>query len=283
MRQLSPLRSIPLGWAIGVPVIGSLAGTVLFSSSFNSVIPLRSWSAEISTTAIEAPSVVGSDSARLNDSTVSPTASEETIGRAQQQLASIVGSSELPSAELLPDPELRTWMIAPAIGMDVDALAWLDGVSSNNDADPRLTDASSTLADRVASSLDGGSVGGGYGGGGGATLSGGGSTSDAQARLEDGTALRGDTRDYGLARELGRVEAITGTEGRIVNQSDEGRRGGTDEASLARAGRGPTVLPGVSGGTSYQGNPVSSVPEPSVLLLMGIGLTGLAMSQRRSR
>ena len=105
----------------------------------------------------------------------------------------------------------------------------------------------------------------------------GGPVADQQALLSETSTVRSDASS-GINRELVAVESLHGEAGSGRGRGDD--KHGDDDAGRPRVGK-PHHDPTPGDVDSTTENPVTSVPEPSVLLLMGIGLSGLAMRQRR--
>jgi hypothetical protein len=244
---------------------------------------------------VAAPAALADRHARLS------TVPVDDIERVQQQLAAFVSSGQLPELSLAEIPDLGFAIDDSTFAGD--ALQALSTVTEELDAEPQMAHLSPSL-----SSLVGGG-GGGFGGGGGGAGAGvaGHATTDSVSEGRDGGSERsiqsvhergenGGGRaenggsSSGSSNGNGGSASNNGSNGSASNGStgngstgngSTGRNGGATDTPRG-AGPGGGVSAGrIGGGTS--GNDTYQVPEPSSMLLIGLGLAGAVATRRRQR
>jgi len=284
------LRAASIAWAIGFLVIGSLAGAIVLSSSFQTIPPRGRW-VEPPPTSGDAANVPRNSSV-VGESRTSPTSSAETIERAQQQLNLIASSSEFANAHVVLGSESQNWVITRSVEFDADAFIRSAGLHTDTSALPTQGASGSTLTSLAASSVvdlrmvGGGALGpSGFAGGGLASAGGGGGGGIGQGL---GGVFRGATlSDQGSSPD---IRALRGADNNPASQRAENAPGRSDTAhttsptsndDLHASGLGPQTVHPQSESPSLVSTAAVSVPEPAILLLMGVGLGGLAFSQRR--
>jgi hypothetical protein len=228
----------------------------------------------------------------------------DDIERVQQQFAAFVSSGQLPEVSLAEIPDLG--FAIDDSTFDNDPLKAVTEVTGDLDAaEPQLAHLSPSLT-----SLVGGAGGGfGGGGGGGAVGAAGRGTSEFSAseghvdgqsvqtvgggndqggssggRVENGGSSSGSSR--GDSASNGSAGNGSATGGSATGSATNGSGPGSSVTSTPRGGPpagGPAdSAPGRIGGVST-GTTVASVPEPSSMLLIGLGLAGAAVSRRFQR
>lgn len=286
-------RFVTIGLAVCLIGVSSLAAVAL--SQLRSATAPRAHSSNI-TAADDDTAVVATPDVNL-DQTPDASSSEDPISvqRARDQLAVFVRSNAAAQAD-------GVGLAAVTAGLFAAEAARLPS-TLDDFTHATLTIAAGLVTEMVpevgqlarAGDASGGlsraiSLGGAGGGGGGGSIAGGaaGLMTDLSAGSLN-TAGAFDTMLEGVLTEraLGlRPGALDDASGPISNDRSNGhdRQRGQSNASHGLAdthGRADSTQPGARTG---QGAPdVAAVPEPSILLLMGVGLSGLTMLERRRR
>jgi PEP-CTERM motif-containing protein len=287
------LRAASIPSAIGLLVVASLAGAVVLSSSFHTPIPHRGRGAESPTSGDGANGA--RNSSIVHELRTSPTSSAETLERAEKQLNLIASSSEFadPHVSLVSEPQ--NWVVTRAVEFDADAFIRSAGLHTDTHVLPTQADTGSTLASQAASSVadlrfvGGGSPGApGFTGGGFASGGAGGGGGGIGQGM--GGVYRGALSDRGTSPD---IRALRGQDGNAAAQhtvenapyhSDTAHTTSPSSNGTHPAGLGvPQTTDPSSGVQSLVGTAAVSVPEPAVLLLMGVGLGGLAFRRRQRR
>jgi hypothetical protein len=221
----------------------------------------------------------------------------DDIERVQQQLAAFVSSGQLPEMSLAEIPELGFAIDDSTFAGD--ALQALSTVTEDLDAaEPQMAHLGPSL-----SSLVGGG-GGGFGGGGGAggagvagrdtgeAISGGRDGDDGRGqsihergergengggRADNSGGSSGSSNSNGGSASSGNGSANNGS----ASNGSTGRTGGTTDAPRGVGPGGPSDAGRIGGGSN--GNGTYQVPEPSSMLLIGLGLAGAVVTRRRQR
>jgi len=298
MHALARFRPVVVRCALVLAGIATLGGTVvLLSFGLPAATGIRKGVAPADTKPdlenVAARATVAEQHARLS------TVPVDDIERVQQQFAAFVSSGQLPEVSLAEIPDLG--FAIDDSTFDSDPLKAVTEVTGDLDAaEPQLAHLSPSLT-----SLVGGAGGGfGGGGGGGAVGAAGRGTSEFSASEGhvDGQSVQtvGDRNDQGGASGA-RVESSGSSSGSSQGTSGSGSASGgsatngsgpsSSVTSTPRGGPpagGPPVggpadsAPGRIGGVST-GTTVASVPEPSSMMLIGLGLAGAAVSRRFQR
>jgi len=298
MHALARFRPVVVRCALVLAGIATLGGTVvLLSFGLPAATGIRKGVAPADTKPdlenVAARATVAEQHARLS------TVPVDDIERVQQQFAAFVSSGQLPEVSLAEIPDLG--FAIDDSTFDSDPLKAVTEVTGDLDAaEPQLAHLSPSLT-----SLVGGAGGGfGGGGGGGAVGAAGRGTSEFSASEGhvDGQSVQtvGDRNDQGGSSGA-RVETSGPSSGSSQGTSGSGSASGgsatngsgpsSSVTSTPRGGPpagGPPVggpadsAPGRIGGVST-GTTVASVPEPSSMMLIGLGLAGAAVSRRFQR
>jgi len=298
MHALARFRPVVVRCALVLAGIATLGGTVvLLSFGLPAATGIRKGVAPADTKPdlenVAARATVAEQHARLS------TVPVDDIERVQQQFEAFVSSGQLPEVSLAEIPDLG--FAIDDSTFDSDPLKAVTEVTGDLDAaEPQLAHLSPSLT-----SLVGGAGGGfGGGGGGGAVGAAGRGTSEFSASEGhvDGQSVQtvGDRNDQGGSSGA-RVESSGSSSGSSQGTSGSGSASGgsatngsgpsSSVTSTPRGGPpagGPPVggpadsAPGRIGGVST-GTTVASVPEPSSMMLIGLGLAGAAVSRRFQR
>jgi len=234
----------------------------------------------------------------------------DDIERVQQQFAAFVSSGQLPEMSLAEIPDLG--FAIDDSTFESDALKSLTEATGDlDDAEPQLAHLGPSLTSLV------GGGGGGFGGGGGAGsagVSGHGATENSASEVRDsangqsvqsvqerddrggsngggsGASSTGSSNGNSGSASSGSASNGSGPTGGVatpnVGSSTSTPRGGppvggpADSAPGRVGGVGSSVVGGVGGSVATV---VTQVPEPSSILLMGLGLFGAASTLRRQR
>lgn len=228
-----------------------------------------------------------------------------SIERARAQMPSLVNANNAVDWSALTD--LDDSELLPTSFEDIDEIALIAGM------DPAFADwmplggqvaQLASAEDRNSGSFGGGGGGGrngwsGGGGGAGAISGGGGSGGSRLAGSLDGSngfsGVAGDgfvdvrsansptSAQSGANSSNGTNGSANGSNGTATGPS--GNANGTATGTATASGLAGDVPPGLArlGGAGGVSTSVTSVPEPSTLLLMAAGLSGLAMSKLRGR
>jgi len=289
-------------------VVATLGGTVvLLSYGLPAASGLRRGAAP----AVVTPDLenAAASAARAEQHARLSTVPVDEIERVQQQLAAFVSSGQLPEMSLAEIPDLGFAMDDSTF--EGDPLKALTEVTGDLDAaEPQLAHLGPSLTSLVGGG--GGGFGGGGGAGGGAGVAGSGTTEISASEDRDGANEQGvqSLDDRGESNGGGRAEnggtSSTGNSngnpgsGPVNNGSanngsanngsasnvpaTNGRAGGVSTPTSAPSGGPPAGGPtgsGLGGASGVSGGTVTQVPEPSSMLLIGLGLVGAAATRRR--
>ena len=313
MHALARFRPVVVRCALVFAGVATLGGTVvLLSFGLPAASSIRKGVAPATTKPdlenVAARATVADKHARVS------TVPVDDIERVQQQFAAFVSSGQLPEVSLAEIPDLG--FAIDDSTFDNDPLKAVTEVTENLDAaEPQLAHLSPSLTSLV------GGAGGGFGGGGGGGAVGaagrGSSEFSASEGHVDGQSVQtvGDRNDQGESSgaRVGAGGASsgsssgTGGSGSASNGSSgsASTTGASASSGSATNGSGPSSsvtstprggppaggppvggptdsAPGRIGGVST-GTTVASVPEPSSMLLIGLGLAGAAVSRRFQR
>jgi hypothetical protein len=308
MHALARFRPVIVRCALVLAGIATLGGTVvLLSFGLPAATSIRKGVAHADTKPdlenVAAHATVADKHARAS------TVPVDDIERVQQQFAAFVSSGQLPEVSLAEIPDLG--FAIDDSTFDNDPLKAVTEVTGDLDAaEPQLAHLSPSLT-----SLVGGAGGGfGGGGGGGAVGAAGRGTSEFSAseghvdgqsvqtvgggndqggssggRVENGGSSSGSSRgDSGSGSANngstgnGSATGAAATSGSATNGSGPGSSVTSTPRGGPPAGGPADSAPGRIGGVST-GTTVASVPEPSSMLLIGLGLAGAAVSRRFQR
>ncbi len=304
MHALARFRPVVVRCALVLAGIATLGGTVvLLSFGLPAATGIRKGVAPADTKPdlekVAARATVADQHARLS------TVPVDEIERVQQQFAAFVSSGQLPEVSLAEIPDLG--FAIDDSTFDSDPLKAVTEVTGDLDAaEPQLAHLSPSLTSLV------GGAGGGYGGGGGGGAVGRGTSEfSASEGHVDGQSVQtvGDRNDQGGSSGA-RVESSGSSSGSSQGTSsgasgNASATGASASSGSATNGSGPSSsvtstprggppaggppaggpadsAPGRIGGVST-GTTVASVPEPSSMLLIGLGLAGAAVSRRFQR
>ena len=303
MHALARFRPVVVRCALVLAGIATLGGTVvLLSFGLPAATGIRKGVAPADTKPdlenVAARATVAEQHARLS------TVPVDDIERVQQQFAAFVSSGQLPEVSLAEIPDLG--FAIDDSTFDSDPLKAVTEVTGDLDAaEPQLAHLSPSLTSLV------GGAGGGFGGGGGGgavgaagrgtaefsaseghvdgqsvqTVGGGNDQGGSSGgRVENGGSSSGSSR--GDSASNGSAGNGSATGGSATGSATNGSGPGSSVTSTPRGGPpagGPAdSAPGRIGGVST-GTTVASVPEPSSMLLIGLGLAGAAVSRRFQR
>jgi PEP-CTERM motif-containing protein len=297
MHALARFRPVIVRCALVLAGVATLGGTVvLLSFGLPAASSIRKGVASADTKPdlekVAARATVADQHARVS------TVPVDDIERVQQQFAAFVSSGQLPEVSLAEIPDLGFAIDDSTFGDD--PLKAVTEVTGDLDAaEPQLAHLSPSLT-----SLVGGAGGGfGGGGGGGAVGAAGRGTSEFSASEGhvDGQSVQAVGGGSDQGRAGGSVENGNSSSGSSANNGStssgsagsatNGSGPSSSVTSTPRGGPpagGPPVggpadsAPGRVGGVST-GTTVASVPEPSSMLLIGLGLAGAAVSRRFQR
>ena len=278
-------------------VVATLGGTVVLLSYGLPAAGLRRGAAP----AVVTPDLenAAASAARAEQHARLSTVPVDEIERVQQQLAAFVSSGQLPEVSLAEIPDLG--FAIDDSTFEGDPLKALTEVTGDLDAaEPQLAHLGPSLTSLVGGG-GGGFGGGGGGAGGGAGVAGSGTTEISASEGRDGANEQGvqSLDDRGESNGGGRAEnggtSSTGhssenpgsgpaNNGSASNGSaTNGRAGGVSTPTSAASGGAPAGGPTGSGlgGASGVSATVTQVPEPSSMLLIGLGLVGAAATRRR--
>jgi hypothetical protein len=303
MHALARFRPVIVRCALILVGIATLGGTVvLLSFGLPAATSIRKGVAHADTKPdlenVAARATVADQHARAS------TVPVDDIERVQQQFAAFVSSGQLPEVSLAEIPDLG--FAIDDSTFDNDPLKAVTEVTGDLDAaEPQLAHLSPSLTSLV------GGAGGGFGGGGGGgavgaagrgtaefsaseghvdgqsvqTVGGGNDQGGSSGgRVENGGSSSGSSR--GDSASNGSAGNGSATGGSATGSATNGSGPGSSVTSTPRGGPpagGPAdSAPGRIGGVST-GTTVASVPEPSSMLLIGLGLAGAAVSRRFQR
>ncbi len=297
MHALARFRPVVVRCALVLAGIATLGGTVvLLSFGLPAATGIRKGVAPADTKPdlekVAARATVADQHARVS------TVPVDDIERVQQQFAAFVSSGQLPEVSLAEIPDLG--FAIDDSTFDSDPLKAVTEVTGDLDAaEPQLAHLSPSLTSLVGGA--GGGFGGGGGGGGVGAVGRGTSEFSASEGHVDGQSVQ--TVGYRGESSGGRVENGGSSSGSSGNSGSA--TGGSASNGSATNGSGPSSsvtstprggppaggppvggpadsAPGRIGGVST-GTTVASVPEPSSMLLIGLGLAGAAVSRRFQR
>ena len=296
MHALARFRPVVVRCALVLAGIATLGGTVvLLSFGLPAATGIRKGVAPADTKPdlenVAARATVAEQHARLS------TVPVDDIERVQQQFAAFVSSGQLPEVSLAEIPDLG--FAIDDSTFDSDPLKAVTEVTGDLDAaEPQLAHLSPSLTSLVGGA--GGGYGGGGGGGGGAAGRRTSEFSASEGHVDGQSVQTVDRNDQGGSSGA-RVETSGPSSGSSQGTSGSGSASGgsatngsgpsSSVTSTPRGGPpagGPPVggpadsAPGRIGGVST-GTTVASVPEPSSMLLIGLGLAGAAVSRRFQR
>lgn len=288
------LRLLLVRLGLGLIALASLAAVaVLMSNALlaSSLPPSATWSAVAKDAKAQAKTVdLGVAEVAKPSSAVELASS---IERAREQITSLVVNEAVDWSALIADHDTE---LVPTSLDDMDQLVLFAGLDPGAaDSTPlasaigQLARADSSTRGVMSSSGSGGwggaggggGVSGTGGGGGGSSALAGGATGSYSGGFATGTR-GGDNIQLALATPAG-VErdaranaAANGNANGIANGNANGIANGNGNAN------GRATAPGLARGNGVATN-VTSVPEPSTLMLMAAGLSSLAMSRMRRR
>ena len=313
MHALARFRPVVVRCALVLAGIATLGGTVvLLSFGLPAAIGIRKGVAPADTKPdlenVAARATVADQHARLS------TVPVDDLERVQQQFAAFVSSGQLPEVSLAEIPDLG--FAIDDSTFDSDPLKAVTEVTGDLDAaEPQLAHLSPSLTSLV------GGAGGGYGGGGGGGSVGAVGRGTSEVSATEGHVDGQSVQTVGGGNDQGgsRVEGSGSSSGSGSSQGGSSASGSASNGSSGSAsatgasassgaatnGSGPSSsvtstprggppaggppvggpadsAPGRIGGVST-GTTVASVPEPSSMLLMGLGLAGVAVSRRFQR
>lgn len=308
MHALARVRVLITKFATVLMGVATLGGTVaVLSYGLPAATGTRRGAAPVVATPdvekVAARATVADRHARLS------TVPVDDIERVQQQLAEFVSSGQLPEVSLAEIPDLG--FAIDDSTFEGDALKALTEVTGDLDAaEPQLAHLGPSLTSLVGGG--GGSGGSGGGGGvGGAGVAGHGTSEPSASEGRDGANGQGvqSIDERGESNRGGRHENGGSGSGSASNGSGSNGSGNNGSASSGSASNGsassgsathgqtgrvstPTSTPrggapagapsetgfGRAGGASAV---VAQVPEPSAMLLIGLGLVGAAATRRR--
>jgi hypothetical protein len=265
-------------------VVATLGGTVVLLSYGLPAAGLRRGAA---------PAVVTPDldksaasAARAEQHARLSTVPVDEIERVQQQLAAFVSSGQLPDVSLAEIPDLG--FAIDDSTFEGDPLKALTEVTGDLDAaEPQLAHLGPSLTSLVGGG--GGGVGGGGGGAGGrAGVAGSETTEISASEGRDGANEQGvqsldDRGESNGGNSNGNSGSGPVNNGSASNGSaTSGRAGGVSAPSGETPAGGRPTGSGLGGASGVSVGTVTQVPEPSSMLLIGLGLVGAAATRRRT-